>query len=113
MNWQSTFEAYPDADEIFVAGGMPFLTRAEAASHLTVAREGEVTKVTRTEAFSAEVAVSGEDGTTASAGESGEGGTTASAGESGEGGTTASAGESGTQAASEPGAKKTAKPNKK
>jgi hypothetical protein len=104
MNWQSTFEAYPDADEIFVAGGMPFLTRAEAESHLKVAREGEVTKVTRTEAFSAEVAVSGEGGTTADAGESGEGG---------EGGTTAGAGENGTQTASEPGAKKPAKANKK
>jgi hypothetical protein len=75
MKWQSTFEAYPDADEIFVAGGMPFLTKSEAQSHLKVAREGEVVKVTRAEAFAGEQVETGEaDGTTAGAGESGEGG---------------------------------------
>ena len=32
-NFQTVFDAYPDAEEIFVVGEMPFISREAAAGH--------------------------------------------------------------------------------
>jgi len=33
QNWKTVFEQYPNAGQIFVCAGQPFLTRKDAAGH--------------------------------------------------------------------------------
>ena len=47
MKWDSVFESYPKAEEIFVCDGMPFLTQTDADNHSKRTDNKAVEKVTR------------------------------------------------------------------